>query len=247
MKYYVYVSDSKVDMLYAQIPERVRDRIAAELKVDLKVVQFALKKNSATETRFSKLELVRHYIEQRLSVGTVNEPEEYFKGVHLLRWGPCGSPKSGVVYFGGLVPLADAVSRASANAEWIEFVGVRPTVLGLGGSLGHVIGAPGDSPAPDHGYGKASSSPFLLDFLAKELQLPRPDVSKWGEPQAIGESYPGLVFHATDQQKGPLQKMEFLAKRLLEDRFSPRSSFRLNRGESYHVLLGSPLYVALAE
>ena len=38
MRYYVYVSDSKVDMLYSQMPRGIRDRIAAELKIDLKVI-----------------------------------------------------------------------------------------------------------------------------------------------------------------------------------------------------------------
>ena len=40
MKYYVYVSDAKLDMLSEQVPLPLRQRIAGELKVDVQV--FAL-------------------------------------------------------------------------------------------------------------------------------------------------------------------------------------------------------------
>lgn len=37
MKYYIYISDSKVDMLLAQIPHDFKRRVALQFKVDLKV------------------------------------------------------------------------------------------------------------------------------------------------------------------------------------------------------------------
>ena len=58
MRYYVYVSDSKVDMLYSQMPSGLRDRIAAELKIDLKVVSVSVSGRRSEETRYSKLQLV---------------------------------------------------------------------------------------------------------------------------------------------------------------------------------------------
>jgi hypothetical protein len=39
MKYYVYISDAKVDMLLPQIPHDARKKIATEIGIDLKVFQ----------------------------------------------------------------------------------------------------------------------------------------------------------------------------------------------------------------
>jgi hypothetical protein len=44
VKSYVYVSDSKIDMLYEEIPKPWLDRITAELKIDLEVVSLTLKR-----------------------------------------------------------------------------------------------------------------------------------------------------------------------------------------------------------
>jgi Family of unknown function (DUF7019) len=54
MKYYTYVSDAKLDMLFAQIPSRVSKRLSAELKVDFKVVSLTLKPESEPITRYGK-------------------------------------------------------------------------------------------------------------------------------------------------------------------------------------------------
>jgi hypothetical protein len=43
VKYYLYISDSKVDMLLSQIPHETKKTIAAEFKIDLKLFS-ALKK-----------------------------------------------------------------------------------------------------------------------------------------------------------------------------------------------------------
>jgi hypothetical protein len=227
VKYYLYVSDTKVDMLYGQIPEKLRSRIAGELKIDLKVVQLALKRESSAETRYSKTELVSRYIERHLPVGTVADAKDYFKGVHPMSWGPYGSEDSQVVYFGG----ADVESN---------------TCFGLGGSINHVIGSTGQSVAYSGIPAFPSLPPYLLYVLAKELQLPgsaeMPDsdqFDEWGEPEPEAV-YPRLIFNATESQRrrGAEQQMEFLAKRLLQG--------EVTKG-GIRVLLGSPIYVALAE
>ena len=38
VKYFLYISDAKVDMLFGQVPQKILKRIAAELTIDLKVV-----------------------------------------------------------------------------------------------------------------------------------------------------------------------------------------------------------------
>jgi hypothetical protein len=110
MKYYVYVSDTKVDMLYGQIPARERHSIATDLKIDLKLLSATFKETPPAETRYSRLQLVCDYIRRREAVGTVEDPKAYFEGTLMMSWGPLvnsyGSPgrgklKSAVVYFAG--------------------------------------------------------------------------------------------------------------------------------------------------
>lgn len=38
MKYYIYISSLKVDMLFEQLPAPLKKKIAAELKIDLKIL-----------------------------------------------------------------------------------------------------------------------------------------------------------------------------------------------------------------
>lgn len=84
-KYYLYISDSKVNMLYAQ-------------------------RGSGADTRCNsndKLDAVLADLARAERIGTVDQPKEYFAGTMPMRWGPCAFPASPqltpspLVYFGG--------------------------------------------------------------------------------------------------------------------------------------------------
>ena len=84
-KYYVYISDSKVDMLYAQArPSTVAGRDSIR-----------------------KLDAVLADLARGGHIGTIDEPKEYFRGAMPMHWGPCAFPfvpqltPSPLVYFGG--------------------------------------------------------------------------------------------------------------------------------------------------
>jgi uncharacterized protein DUF7019/TIR domain-containing protein len=84
-KYYVYISDSKVNMLYPQVGTST----------------------SARQDSIGKLATVVADLVRGGRVGTIDEPKEYFAGAMPMRWGPClftGVEKlvSGLVYFGGI-------------------------------------------------------------------------------------------------------------------------------------------------
>jgi hypothetical protein len=121
MKFYNYISDTKVDMLFSQIPTHIGETIAAELNIDLEQVQVNLSSDVPDQTRYLKLGIVVRYIEKHLGVGTVDEPSAYLRGNLPMRWGPYGPA---MVYFG---------------AE------TRHTILGMAGSAKHVIGSIGDA------------------------------------------------------------------------------------------------------
>jgi hypothetical protein len=87
MKYYIYISDTKVDMLFAQIPRKTLEGLAGELNINFGIFSTTLKQDAAEENRFSKLEVVRKYIEKHSVVGTIDSPSEYFAGEETMKWG----------------------------------------------------------------------------------------------------------------------------------------------------------------
>ena len=85
-RYYIYVSDQKVDMLYAQIPNTTRRALQAEFGLSSRPTDSPGNEGD----RYSRLRVVVGYIDQNFEVGTVDEPDSYFRGVHEMRWGPYG-------------------------------------------------------------------------------------------------------------------------------------------------------------
>jgi hypothetical protein len=239
MKFFVYISDSKVDMLLPQIPHEVKKRVATEFGIDLKIL--AVKRTATTEpddSRIKRLEAVLTYIQKFGNVGTVDEPDEYFCDTMCMRWGPYGWWR---------------VNGESNGPRPIYFGGsTDKTVFGMGGSARHVIGeiggAHGRDGEPIHSH---SATPFLLDYFLRDQftsgELSRTEYDRFlkghGDVRIAGEqNRPGLgldaIEVATEAMRGPRQRLEFLAKRLL---------FRVGVETARMVLLGSPLYVALAD
>ena len=220
LKYYIYASDSKVDMLFAQIPKELLSELAGELKVNLGVVSVSLKQDSPEETRYSKLAIVRQYIEKHAEVGTIDDPKDYFAATVIAKWGPLSGEgvSSEIVYFGGVT---------------------SHTVFGLGGSLSHVVGARSEGKTQLY-----STAPYLLLALSQADPKVAEDVAK-DVGLRRGPASQDFVMHAvrlaTERLTGPEQRLEFLAKRLVEaSSDDPRSAMRT-------TLLGSPIYVALAD
>ena len=226
MKYYVYVSDTKINMLYDQIPSRLRDKLATELKIDLKFLSTTLSQEPSERTRFAKLQLVTDFIKRNYNIGTVNNPEFFFQGDMKLRWGPLISYATEIVFFGGMT---------------------KRTILGLAGSMKHVIGEVGAS-KPGLPSRSGSEPPRILGALRDNLRKSS-KLDYWsGGVSGLPVLDEGLydIAYAARTIKGPEQRLEFLAKRLLEgDEPSKRRDLFGRTGK--RVLLGSPIYVALTE
>jgi len=202
MKYYLYISDTKVDMLYSQIDKSLLKKIAVELRIDLKPLGAGLgatiKQNQSEETRYSKLRLVVEYVEKHLNVGWVDAPGTYFKGSLPMSWdlihGDFG-PKPYAVYFGG------STDR---------------TIFGMVGSAHHLIGVRSDAPMSDIILHYTPND--MLNALANEVQ-PRSKQSF----QATE-----IVLMANSLMEEPSQQLEFLAKTFLHKRdYSHESRFVL--------------------
>jgi hypothetical protein len=217
MKYYIYVSDAKVDMLLPQIPHEARQRIAFEFKFDLKLLSASRRSETETDdNRFNRLEAVAAFIREYGNLGTVDAPDEYIEGTLEMNWGPYGGEafdtESPLIYFGGVT---------------------EQTIVGLGGSAKHLIGSNGSSQPHSH-----SATPFLVHRLIKELgsSLSHEEGSRPNEDSDYWSLRAAEL--ATTQMKGPKQQVEFLAKRLL---------YGKGYSKKKKILLATPLYVAMAE
>src|SRR5260370_39193076 len=86
MKYYTYISDAKVDMLFPQVPHDIKKKVATEFGIDLKFLSAKRKAEAEPEeNRITRLEVVAEFIRKSGNVGTVDEPKEYVSDTLQLR------------------------------------------------------------------------------------------------------------------------------------------------------------------
>jgi hypothetical protein len=232
VKFYLYISDAKVDMLFPQVPHDIKKKVATEWKMDLKLLSASRRVDTEDEdNRIARLETVVDFIKESGNVGTIDEPDEYIADTLTMCWGIFKiEPSKSPVYFTGET---------------------EKTVVGLGGSHQHLLGRPGQSEPVISPIMSNSLTPALLDCLFKELG--------WGEDnfrvlganeERTDEVFLQAVEASAQDIKGPRQRVEFLAKRLL---YGPVVRREFNRGtgiiveSALNALLGTPLYVAMAD
>jgi hypothetical protein len=186
LRYYLYISDSKLDMLFEQIDQGVLKRISAEVKVDLKLASVTLRQtDNPAPVRTAKLRVVERFIEQRHHVGTVQEPgREYFRGQLDMEWGWLeGEKGSSVVFFMG--------------RESSQFVA-------LAGSRRHVLGE-------NIGEGENVSAYSVMPNIAAVIDEHIPSRPKVGDPQVALNNFADLY-----RLTAATQPLEFLAVPLVE-------------------------------
>lgn len=213
MSFYIYVSDSKLDMLYEQIPTPARRKLAAELKLDLKVVSLSLKANPSEDTRYGKLQVVIEDLEQAEKIGEPSDGLPYLRGRGEMKW---GTINPSTVYFTGKL----------GNA-----------IVGMGGATHHL----GHGASAQPGRVTPSNLPFLLAALADANADANADERDASAAAIRGyEDWPKIVMFTTMIRSGVIQELEFVARRLAFHKADGAT-------DGLHVVLASPLYVALAD
>lgn len=107
LKYYLYISNTKLNMLYQQIEATGKSKRAIEWKANVAFASASVKKETEKAPhQEERLRRVTEEIEASGQVGTVDEPNLYVKGTLPMRWRfykdagrPEGEPP--LVYFGG--------------------------------------------------------------------------------------------------------------------------------------------------
>jgi hypothetical protein len=211
-RYYLYVSDTKLDMLFDQISEQVRKKISVELKIDLKLASLTIRDaGSPDPARMDKLRIVEEFIARNHTVGTIEDPSGgWFRGTLDMQWGWLESFRrndaSQVVFF-----------RGQEDSHLVMLAGSRRHVIGespdttafAGSALPHIV--------------TAIKSHFPGDVVIAGMRSQDP---AWTVPLRARE----VRF-----KDAPQQNLSFLAVPLAEECV-----------DDQHLLLGTPLYVALS-
>ena len=185
LKDYVYISDTKVDVLFAQIEEPMLKNITASLGLDFKLIKVTVSGDLGRrhEHRVQRLETVLAYLEKSCGFGTIDNPDAYIKEPNLnMTWGEIEG-KTPALFFAGLTDR---------------------TAVGLGGSLHHLTGQTGSATAT------ASMSYTLLKLLRRVDEERTPKQRKRDDDDSLY-----IVEDAVREMIGPREPMEFVAKRLL--------------------------------
>ena len=104
-RYYIYLSKTKVEMLYPQIPHRLAGSLEAEVKANIGVVQATIRGAAPPDTPdlYLHAAAVARYLEKHDKVGTIDRPERYIKDVATLRYGIIYEYASDIAFFGATI------------------------------------------------------------------------------------------------------------------------------------------------
>ena len=228
IKYYLYVSTAKLNMLYEQINEAQKK--SKKEMVSAKVLGISVSRESSTEEvvdRDDKLKAVEEELITQNLVGTPEEPKDYFKGTMRMRWGlfdDNGTRPEGeapLVYFGG-------------------FDKTIPLIVGLGGSSKHVVGNEGATSTNSR-----SCTPTIARWLFAGLERDKPPALQgWRDKNSEEQELFAGMAAALHYLRPPTQELEFLAKTLIVGK--TYSNKHLTGVPEAKIILGTPLYVVLA-
>jgi hypothetical protein len=233
-KYYLYISDSKVDMLFPQVPIATRMEIGAAFGIPDGCPLDERTEVDRSSNRIFKLQTVVRFLREGAGVGSIDEPKEYFTGSANVFWG-----QTHVSMF-----------ARNRNQPYIYFTGhTERTTFLLSASSKYLIAGN----QPQEGGFSSSSIPQVIDSLSAEIDLwsdskasAPPTFEAWKlvahhERKDLPYRGPELALDLVDMARrhlsGVEQSLEFFAKTLLRGP-SPAQRRQMN-------ILGSPLYVAL--
>jgi hypothetical protein len=195
LKWYVYRSASKIDMLFDQIDSRYRARYSADLKVKLVFAEAGGRVESREGNLQTKLALVLRHLEAAGRIGAPGSGAPFMRGVMPMTW-------QEVDFWGGKPPFRMVLFSGHAGKPNREEV-----VVGLIGSAANVTGMNDLEPAT-----VAYSQPAFWGRVIEELSAPSEDELE----EHICDLNGTIDYQGRRREDGPpKQVLEFVAKVLL--------------------------------
>jgi hypothetical protein len=138
VRYYIYLSDAKVSMLYEQMPMRVRDALAADLELKAPFVSASVSARPLPiETRSAQLGVVERWLDDSAQMGGLTDKKLYFRFSMPMEWGYLRSlPEKDDE---GAARVAFFCSKSMARE--LDGGSLERQFLALGGSAHHIVGA----------------------------------------------------------------------------------------------------------
>lgn len=252
LRYFLYISDAKLDMLYDQIDKGALRRIRAEVSVNLKLasVRLTQEPQAPVATRIAKLRVVEAFIDKYHSVGSNQSPgDEYFRGQMDMQWG--------WLEVGGELPSRPVVMFRGRDEGGFVM---------LAGSRRHVIGE--QQEVSGRNAEAWSALPSIIAGIGEHISV-MPEWGEWirgvraGTINAGPSEEAAAVFDPPESYvdaaanialSAPYQSVEFLAVPLVEGNvrvprqsylgLAPATSAQEAEIKIEHGVLGTPLYVA---
>lgn len=224
MKYLVFVSDAKVDMLLPQIPQELKSKLAAEIGVNVGVLSAKLKSERDIGVQpdpISRLNAVTQFLRKTQEVGTVDEPRIWIEGTEDVR-----------------------IAYPTDSRQAVFFVGrtEAQTRFALAGSSAHLTSRrPTDTTTI--GWSFLPDLMIMLKAMITTFEDPRieddlGDRASQAVTKDMEFEWIDLVTVLEQHAPGPPMRVNFFAKRLLAGKH-PYSEF--------NAVLATPLYVSMEE
>lgn len=186
---FVYVSDSKVDMLYEQLDDAARRQVTHDLKLDAKFLTYGINASPSPEaTRAGRLAAVCAALDDSGAVGTIDEPKLYFRGRINMKTG--------------------RQTVLAEERDAVFFMGERAdhSLIFLGGTAHHLIGSVGSPTWSQSGITGLLRALAAASHDRQQVDLDQ-SASSW--PHEARDIWRGHRFT-------PAQPIEFLALRLAQ-------------------------------
>jgi hypothetical protein len=124
MRNFLYVSPTKVEMLYGQIGSTFFDKMKAGLKLKLFGFGEAQFEGETGKTLYAKAEAIRTHLLSTSTCGTIDSPKTYIDDTANLSYGHVVESASSMAFFGGTVGSKKVALIGSASS----LVGAAPSV-----------------------------------------------------------------------------------------------------------------------
>jgi hypothetical protein len=234
MKYYLYISDSKIEMLFQQIQVAHSETREASLGFDLKLLKGNIKDSRGLpKNQFVKLSKTLNALQDRELIGGLDSDKEYISATLMMRWGAYGSRlgalDSPITFWG------------HSSFKW-PFAGLA---LALAGSSYHLLGEQRGSQVHSH-----SLTAHMVKWFLENLDEPfkKGDFKKFERAHDIDRPLDDYdiangAWLAATQISGQSAMYEFVAKVLHRSEWS--EGFRST--QTTKIILATPLYVTLVE
>jgi hypothetical protein len=223
MEYYLYVSESKVNMLFPQIPQETKGKLGAEVEASLGVLKAKVKSEKESQPKenlIARLQAVVDYLKRSEQPGSVDKPKSWIEDTQSAR----------VIY------LAE-------NNQVVFFVGTSPggSRFALGGSAANLL----SHQKPETVQIGWSFLPDLIQSLQIMVSVSDEKSSQESVERFLRGTAASNEFEWMDLLKavqgassGTTMRIKFIAKKLLSGAHVQDGRFGV---------LATPLYVAMAQ